>query len=193
VIQTFCEEALVWKQLHHPSVLPFLGVSQDLFHPSFCLISPWMANGNIMTFLSNNPTHDRLQCILEVAEGLKYLHHAVHPPIVHADIRGANILITDDLHCALADFGISLMVETQIPGSTTLSRGSTRWLPPEMMDHSLFVPSRITARDIYSFGCTIIEIYTGRPPFSHLKSDAAVINAVLIQKEAPPRPPLTSC
>ncbi|KAF8989999.1 hypothetical protein BDZ89DRAFT_923820, partial [Hymenopellis radicata] len=36
------QEALVWKQLQHPNVLPFLGVNEDLLAPSFCLISPWM-------------------------------------------------------------------------------------------------------------------------------------------------------
>ncbi|KAF9041942.1 kinase-like protein, partial [Hymenopellis radicata] len=186
----FCQEALVWKQLRHPNVLPFLGVSQDLFHPSYCLISPWMENGNIVAFLSNNPHHGeefRLQSLIEITKGIQYLHES-YPPVVHADIRGGNILVTGDLHCVLADFGISLMVETQVPGSSTLSRGSTRWLPPEMMDQSLIDHSYIEARDIYSFGCTIIEIYTGRPPFPHLKSDAAVINEVLNHRKGHPRP-----
>ncbi len=58
--QNFCREALVWRNLKHPNVLPFLGVSTELFVPSFCLISPWMENGNIMSFLAVNPGHDRL-------------------------------------------------------------------------------------------------------------------------------------
>ncbi|KAF9022754.1 hypothetical protein BDZ89DRAFT_956290 [Hymenopellis radicata] len=81
------QEAVVWKQLKHPNVLPFLGVNQDLFAPSFCLISPWMENGNIIYFLSKHPTHNRLQCLLEIAEGLKYLHE-LDPQITHADVRG---------------------------------------------------------------------------------------------------------
>ncbi len=61
--QSFCSEALVWRNLNHPNVLPFIGVSKDLFYPSFCLISPWMNNGNIMAFLSQNPDHDRLHSV----------------------------------------------------------------------------------------------------------------------------------
>ncbi len=58
--QNFCREALVWRNLKHPNVLLFLGVSTELFVPSFCLIYPWMENGNIMKFLATNPGHNRL-------------------------------------------------------------------------------------------------------------------------------------
>ncbi|KIK63206.1 hypothetical protein GYMLUDRAFT_110426, partial [Collybiopsis luxurians FD-317 M1] len=51
----FCHEALVWRQLKHPNILPLLGVNMDLFSPSFCLISPWMENRNVITYLKHNP------------------------------------------------------------------------------------------------------------------------------------------
>ncbi|KIK56114.1 hypothetical protein GYMLUDRAFT_143383, partial [Collybiopsis luxurians FD-317 M1] len=51
----FYKEALIWKQLKHPYVLPFLGINADLFSPSFCLISPWMENKDIVTFLKDHP------------------------------------------------------------------------------------------------------------------------------------------
>ncbi|KAK0421841.1 hypothetical protein EV421DRAFT_1677732, partial [Armillaria borealis] len=38
LLRDFCQEALVWRQLCHPNILPFLGVSEDLFAPSYCLI-----------------------------------------------------------------------------------------------------------------------------------------------------------
>ncbi|KAK0486542.1 hypothetical protein IW261DRAFT_1456002 [Armillaria novae-zelandiae] len=60
ILRQFCREALVWRQLHHPNILPFLGVNGDLFDPSFCLISPWMKNGNLMSYLEEHPDHDRL-------------------------------------------------------------------------------------------------------------------------------------
>ncbi len=66
--------------------------------------------------------------------------------------------MSDDFRCVLADFGISLMMETQVPATTTLRRGTIRWLPPEMIDTSLYQPEYLAARDIYSFGCTVIEV-----------------------------------
>ncbi|KIK63204.1 hypothetical protein GYMLUDRAFT_41532 [Collybiopsis luxurians FD-317 M1] len=53
----FCHEALVWRQLKHPNILPLLGVNLDLFSPSFCLISPWMHNRDVITYLKQNPQH----------------------------------------------------------------------------------------------------------------------------------------
>ncbi|PBL04500.1 kinase-like protein [Armillaria gallica] len=178
LIKNFCREALVWRNLKHPNVLPFLGVSTELFVPSFCLISPWMENGNIMSFLATNPAHDRLGSIKEVASGMAYLH-SLDPPIVHADIRGVNIMVTDDYRCCLADFGLALTVETLAPGSSALMNGSLRWLAPEALDIQLFDHKYIAARDVYAFGCTVIEIYSGKPPFSHI-SEAAIIHEVLM-------------
>lgn len=63
--EIFCQEALVWRQLRHPNVLPFLGVSEDLFTPRYCLISPWMVNGNIMSYFEAHPDHDRLTSVCQ--------------------------------------------------------------------------------------------------------------------------------
>ena len=63
LLQDFCQETLVWRQLRHPNILPFLGVSEELFAPSYCLISPWMINGNIMSYLEAHPDHDRLKSV----------------------------------------------------------------------------------------------------------------------------------
>ncbi|KAF9019536.1 kinase-like protein [Hymenopellis radicata] len=181
VIKSFCQEALIWRQVRHDSILPFLGVTQ--FVPwRLCLISPWMENGNIMTFLEKNPLHNRLGCVWDVAAGMQYLH-SLDPCIIHKDIRGANILVGNDLHCYLADFGISLVLEeTQMPGSSSRNRGNIRWLPPEMVLDSEFDPSLLREVDVYSFCCAIIEIYTGRPPYSDLRNDAAVINRLALRK-----------
>ncbi|KAK0487229.1 kinase-like domain-containing protein [Armillaria novae-zelandiae] len=185
-VRDFCQEALVWRQLCHPNVLPFLGVSKTLFAPRHCLISPWMNNGNIMSYLQVHPDHDRHTSLVQVAEGMRYLHN-LDPPLVHADIRGANILVTDDLRCCLADFGLSLFAGSQTLNSS--SRGSIRWLAPEYMDPDLFDGLYFTARDIYAYGCTVVEILTGKPPFSDIKYDVSVMHEVTKGKR-PPRPPL---
>ncbi|KAK0449329.1 kinase-like domain-containing protein [Armillaria borealis] len=160
--------------------------SKDLFAPSYCLISPWMINGNIMSYLEAHPDHDRLISLVQVAEGMKYLHNH-DPPIVHADIRGANILVMDDLRCCLADFGLSLFAGSQTLDISSF-KGTIRWLAPEYMDLRLFSKSYITARDIYAYGCTVVEVFTGKPPFSDIKYDAGVIHEVTMGKR-PPRPP----
>ncbi|KAK0503773.1 kinase-like domain-containing protein, partial [Armillaria luteobubalina] len=179
MLQEFCWEALVWRQLHHPNILPFLGVSEDLFALCFSLISSWMVNGNIISYLEAHPDHDCLALLGQIAEGMRYLHEH-DPPIVHADICGANILVMDDLQCCLADFGLSLFSDSQaFDSSSGRNKGSTHWLAPEYMDSALFNQSYLTARDIYAYGCMIIKIFTGKPPFSGVKMDTSVISEVL--------------
>ena len=79
LFQQFCHEALVWRQLHHPNILPLLGVNIDAFHPSFCLISPWMNNGDIVTFLKQNPQHNLpwVVCALTLSRTPKNDDHGV--------------------------------------------------------------------------------------------------------------------
>uniref|UniRef100_A0A0W0FW06 Protein kinase domain-containing protein n=1 Tax=Moniliophthora roreri TaxID=221103 RepID=A0A0W0FW06_MONRR len=187
LVSQFCHEALIWRQLKHPNVLPFLGVNTAIFAPGFCLISPWMDNGDIITYLKNNPTHDRLTSINEIAAGMEYLH-SLDPLVVHGDIRGANVLVTNDLHCCLADFGLAVAVESQaITSSSHGIRGSVRWLAPEMIDPSSFVGADASARDVFAFACTVLEIVTGKAPFSNQLVEPAVIFHVMSGRR-PERP-----
>ncbi|KAJ7575874.1 hypothetical protein C8J56DRAFT_1171771 [Mycena floridula] len=187
LLQDVCREALVWKQLDHPGVLKFLGVSVDMFTPSFCLVSPWMANGNINDYLQLYPDHDCLIVLREVAEAMQYLHEFT-PCIVHADIRGANILVTNDGHCVLADFGLASVSETQsFATSSVRSKGSVRWLSPEVLLPTAIQRKPHPSRDIYAYGCTALEIYTKLPPF-HLYTHDAMILIDLIAGKGPERP-----
>lgn len=93
--------------------------------------------------------------LLEIIEGIEYLH-THEPPIVHADIRGANILVKNDLTCCLADFGLTMIMETRAPTGSRLGKGATHWMPPEAWQYMM--DAYIPARDIYSFGCTAIEV-----------------------------------
>ncbi|KAF9031261.1 kinase-like protein [Hymenopellis radicata] len=104
---------------------------------------------------------------------MQYLHN-LDPCIIHKDIRGANILVGDDFRCYLTDFGISL--------------GNIRWLPPELIEESEFDPYLMREIDVYSFGCTLIEIYTGRPPYSNLRTEGAVVSHI-ISRKPPLQPP----
>ncbi|KAF9262807.1 kinase-like protein [Marasmius fiardii PR-910] len=166
MVENFYQEALIWTQLSHPNVLQLLGVNTALFNTDFCLVSPWMVNGDINAFLEKNPNHDRLRSIQEIAAGLRYLHSR-SPKIVHGDIRGANILVDEDFSCRLADFGLSMEASgtTLIETSTGGMKGSVRWMAPEGFETSTERDSKEdrSSRDIYAYACTIFEIMTGRP------------------------------
>ncbi|KAJ2923629.1 hypothetical protein H1R20_g13463, partial [Candolleomyces eurysporus] len=139
--------------------------------------------------------------INEIVAGIDYLHH-LDPPVTHNDIKGANVLVTDALTCCLADFGLSLILESQRLGnkSPTLA-GSICWMAPELMTAGELESSDPNggqavkreidrkAGDIFALGCTIYEIYTGKPPHYHLNHIANVVCAVVIERKRPEVPP----
>ncbi|KAJ7044734.1 kinase-like domain-containing protein [Mycena alexandri] len=173
----FCREALIWKNLDHEYVLPFLGVDSDSFPGFLCMVSPWMSRGAIVT-ARGGPNISSIPILMyEIAVGLQYLHSE---NIVHGDLRGANILLDDEGHARLADFGLTTFADG--PLAPTKRGGSTRWMAPELLDPEscgLEVFQRTFASDIYSFACVCLEVYTGTPPFSNIASEGAVLLKVI--------------
>ncbi|EEB98063.1 hypothetical protein MPER_02495, partial [Moniliophthora perniciosa FA553] len=86
--QVVLKEAIGWRQLNHPNLLPFLGLYYlSSSRQRLCLISPWMENGNLVRFLERTPRSDvnHHQLIWDVASGLQYLHQERTD---HSDLKG---------------------------------------------------------------------------------------------------------
>jgi hypothetical protein len=49
--QMFCKEALIWRQLRHPYILPFIGIDAETFRPFLCMVSPWLPHGNVLKYM----------------------------------------------------------------------------------------------------------------------------------------------
>ncbi|KAJ7938218.1 kinase-like domain-containing protein [Mycena leptocephala] len=135
----FCREALVWKDLHHPNILPFLGIDQNSFPSSLCMVSPWMEHGTVMNYIQDHGHTNVDKLLYEIAQGLQYLHSR---NIVHGDLRGANILIGEDWSACLADFGLSIFSDATA-SMTTNRGGSLYWMAPELMDPDRFGDLRL--------------------------------------------------
>ncbi|KAI0929526.1 hypothetical protein AcW1_010014 [Taiwanofungus camphoratus] len=179
-------EVILWVRLHHPNVMPFYGINRQLFPSRLCMVSPWMTHGNIRDYLKRNPDANRPNLIIDVATGLEYLHSM---RVVHGDLKGVNILISEEEHACLADFGLADVMYNHNTLNTvsTSSRnaGSVRWMAPELLDpeHFQLATSRPTQpSDIYSFAMVMFEIFSGYIPFFNLRRDAMVINYVISGK-----------
>ncbi|KAF7374433.1 hypothetical protein MSAN_00327400 [Mycena sanguinolenta] len=182
----FCREALVWKELvHHPHILPFLGIEKNSFPSSLSMVSPWMEHGTVLDYLEQHGHSNVDRLLYEIAQGLQYLHSR---NVVHGDLRGANILINDDWRACLADFGLSIFSDATSL-LTTSRGGSPYWMAPELLAPEQFGMrfTRTPASDVYSFGCVCLELYTGRPPFSGILPEPGAMMKV-INGERPPRP-----
>ncbi|KDQ32027.1 hypothetical protein PLEOSDRAFT_1088189 [Pleurotus ostreatus PC15] len=143
-------EALLWRSARHSHVLPFLGIADIAdFEPDVCMVSPWTC-GTINTFLRDYPA-DPLRYIYAIATGVAYLHHL---GIVHGDLCGTNILVDWNGQVRIADFGLAVLAQF---GEVASRGGSRRWMAPELLSWSRSSP-RSTASDVYSFGCTCLEV-----------------------------------
>ncbi|THU93880.1 kinase-like protein [Dendrothele bispora CBS 962.96] len=176
LVKGFLKEAILWRQLDHPNVLPFLGLYfLDTSKQRVCLISPWMENGNLTQYLKENPQDsiDRVVLAYDVARGLAYLHEK---KVIHGDLKGVNILITALGRATITDFGFSRLMESEnlalsSKGSSTI-QGTARWLAPECIIERQSVSYQ---SDIYAYGCVCYEIFTDQVPFYHCAHDVAVI------------------
>ncbi|KAE9404706.1 kinase-like protein [Gymnopus androsaceus JB14] len=188
VFKDFSQEVLVWSQLDHPNVLAFLGINVHLFPERYCLVSPWYSHGSVVKYLSMHPEANKTKIINDILKGLKYLHTR-NPPVVHGDLKGSNILVSDSGDCCLADFGLAGMMSafqtlSSLKGN---QRGSVRWMAPELFSYTeLARPSTYT--DMYALGCTILEIITGAPPFSEVKLPDIAISIQVMNGTRPSRP-----
>ncbi|KAJ8080064.1 hypothetical protein PM082_016891 [Marasmius tenuissimus] len=179
-LKEYLREAIVWKQLKHPNVLPFLGIYYlDNTRERICLVSPWMDRGDLVQYLKDTPREsvDHISLVFDVASGLSHLHIM---KIVHADLKGVNILMTPSGRACIADFGLSRISDThasRLSSSSSRTIGSARWLSPELLYAENAVATK--ASDIYAFACVCYEILTGLLPFYEYKNGAAVTLQVL--------------
>ncbi|OCH90019.1 kinase-like protein [Obba rivulosa] len=197
-------EVKIWSRLRHPNVLNLYGACLEATVPF--LVMRHCHLGNICRYLKEFPDANRLNLVraathstfdtnhyllrlqsYEVILGLSYLHSR---GIVHADVKGVNILVSDDHHALLTDFGLSLAlddVRSRSAYSThaNTARGTLRWMAPECLDGAR--PNK--AADVYSLGITIWEIFSGRVPFSEV-SDRVLARVVVDRQQRPDRPEL---
>ncbi|THH31342.1 hypothetical protein EUX98_g2850 [Antrodiella citrinella] len=165
----FSRELLIWQKLQHPNLLPILGVDDQTVAPRLGLISPWMKAGNVQEAMRDMEEPPVLQWIRQVAQGLEYLHEK---KCVHGDIRGANVLVDDDLKVQLADFGLAAFTNP-----TRCDRTKARWTAPELLSGTIPRPNRES--DVFSFASLCFELLTRNVPYGDIDHDADVIHMVL--------------
>jgi len=172
--QRLRREVEVRSQLNHRNILPLLGIVSGKLGPG--LVSPWYSNGNILQYIQRFPNVPRESLCEDVANGLRYLHEQ-DPPIVHGDLKGANVLVDINGRAALCDFGLSTISDSGPIGFTSFVLGSTlRYKAPEEFVDDLEGGS--IPRDVYSYACVYGHIMTGDPPFHWCRTDPLIIRAI---------------
>ncbi|XP_027340223.1 putative leucine-rich repeat receptor-like protein kinase At2g19210 [Abrus precatorius] len=161
--QQFQTEAQLLMRVHHRNLASFLGYCNEVGHTA--IIYEYMAYGNLEEYLSDARREplswrQRIQIAVDAAQGLEYLHHGCKPPIIHRDIKTANILLNEKIRAKVADFGFSKFLSTENESHiSTAVVGTFGYLDPEY-----YTSSRLTEKsDVYSFGIVLLELITGQP------------------------------
>jgi len=169
------KEVVLWKRLAHENILPFHGIDRSI--SPLALAYDWCEKGDVMQYLESNPDTSRPEVLLQIAKGLQYLHSC---GVVHGDLKGNNVLISDDGKAKISDYGLSSIISNPtfaIPATPRFAR-SSRWLAPEIIDPPRKPGSKpATASkpaDIFALAMLALEMFTGKVPFGNMKEDSVV-------------------
>ncbi|KAH0984387.1 hypothetical protein GBA52_011564 [Prunus armeniaca] len=105
---------------------------------------------------------ERLQIALDISHGIEYLHEGAVPPVIHRDLKSANILLDQSMRAKVADFGLSK--EEVFDGRNSGLKGTYGYIDPEYISTNQFTMKS----DIYSFGIIIFELITAIHPHQNL-------------------------
>lgn len=150
------EFKIVYDCTHSNLVQPrYFSIFEDIPY----LVLPFFRNGSSELLIGNLIEEKHIwKYILDVASGLAYLH-ALDPPIIHQDVKPANVLIDDNGNYAITDFGISTVSGHDNEGETS---GTLAYMAPERFD-SNGEPRKES--DIWGLGVTLYELMTNKLPF----------------------------
>jgi len=173
-------QVIAHLQIHHPNVLPLIGVTTGVDHP-LSVITPFAGQGHALRFLTDMDRGDRPSAVLRIststASALHYLH-TLEPPIIHGDVHSRNIVIDDGGNPLLCDFGLSrIQHEVTRTFTSVVQGGKYRFIAPELYSgaNQEFRTSR--ASDCYAFSMTILEMATLDRPFTEFDNEMSASRA----------------
>ncbi|XXG57287.1 hypothetical protein AAC387_Pa03g4482 [Persea americana] len=163
----FQNEVQLLMRVHHRNLVPFIGYCQE--GDGMALIYEYMAQGNLGSHLlgTNRNTKalnwgQRLRIVLDISQGLEYLHIGCKPAIIHRDMKTTNILLNERFEAKIGDFGLSKVFfkDDEQAHISTVVKGTPGYLDPEY-----FHSNNLTQKsDVYGFGVILLEMITGQPP-----------------------------
>ncbi|KAL0953765.1 hypothetical protein HGRIS_004953 [Hohenbuehelia grisea] len=163
-----------WSLVDHPNLAPLLGVIRGPSNIPLSVV-PYYPRGSLWDHLPSNPISElsrdqiaeRLLWTLEIARAIEYLH-SFDPPIIHSDLRCANIFLDEENHVRVAEYAFVMTMPSYVPqhvwAAQSPGHSPYRWMAPEFLrtkrpPHRLDPPlGYTTASDVWAFGMTVLEV-----------------------------------
>ena len=180
------QEILILAKLKHRHIVRYYGMHQDKY--SISIFMEYAKRGTISDLILNKGALQEKEVskyCQQILKGLAYLHES---KIVHRDLKCANILLDSYNNCKLTDFGISKHTDDirSVSGGITFC-GTIYWMSPEIILNKKYGKRT----DIWSFGCTVLEMLNTKPPY-HQLSFIAAMKKIADEGLDPSFPPNTS-
>ncbi|KZV51609.1 putative leucine-rich repeat receptor-like serine/threonine-protein kinase [Dorcoceras hygrometricum] len=161
----FHTEVSLLARLHHRNLVNLVGYCVD--KGERMLVYEYMSNGSLENLLYGEDKRllswdDRLQVALDISHGIEYLHDGAVPPVIHRDLKSANILLDSFMRAKVADFGLSK--EETFDGHHSGLKGTYGYIDPTYISTNKFTMKS----DIYSFGVILFELITAIHPHQNL-------------------------
>ena len=146
------------KKIDHPNVVKLIEVLDDPHEDHLCLVFEFFEKGTVIEIPSDNPLSEELawKYFRDLTLGVEYLHYQ---KIIHRDIKPSNLLLSDDNHIKIGDFGVS----NEFDGDDAVisnTMGTPAFMPPESItDNSM--PWLGKPMDIWAMGITLYSFLFG--------------------------------
>lgn len=161
----FISEMRLLSKLRHPYIVTIMGAVTHGDEP--LLVMECMANGSLYDLLHNDTLQLDSELVLpmlrDILQGMRFLHAAT-VPIIHGDLKSANVLVDSNFRAKVSDFGLS---QKRKSGHI----GTPYWMAPELLDGG----DVSTASDVYAFGVTFWELMTRKSPYADIDCPHAFI------------------
>ncbi|KAG6329229.1 hypothetical protein ID866_9859, partial [Astraeus odoratus] len=161
-VQHITEVIQLWSKLQHENIVPVFGIVTK-FDFAVSVVYKWIPTGSAYDYVQNTDIDPR-PLLLGIACGLHYLHGQVSAPILHGDLRGKNVMISEDGHALITDYGLSSLIESSFDMTVATP------IHPTMCVHLR----------------TVQELFTRQPPYSAIHDMRGVITRIL---QGPPNRP----
>eukprot|EP00040_Diaphanoeca_grandis_P003553 m.25202 g.25202 ORF g.25202 m.25202 type:complete len:1008 (+) comp14914_c0_seq1:265-3288(+) len=185
-LDSLVAEAQLVASFDHPNVIACFG--QVTKSAPAMIVFEFMSNGSLLGYLEEAPELPRLQRLMQMAiDVAKGMSHLEKRCFIHRDLAARNILVDEELHCKISDFGLSRDLDDDTYYQSEGGMVPIRWTPPEAYKYKKYS----TSSDVWSYGIALYEIWTkGALPYGKSWTN---MNVMLKVEEGYRLPPPAGC